>query len=56
MIAENTARQSIEGGRYSRASFYDIINSPKKDKRTGRQIVDDLAQKMGIEVIKNGSI
>ena len=53
MIAENTARLVGDGGRYCTMTFYEIMQKPheEKPKRTGREIVADIASRMGLEVI-----
>lgn len=56
MIAENTAKIVGDGGRYSAKDYYDIIKKPIEEKRTGREIVDDLASKMGLEVVDKDGI
>lgn len=54
MIAENTAK--IAGnGRYCTKDFYEFLNKPPTEQRTGREIVNELASKMGLEVIADGA-
>lgn len=55
MISESAAKIAGNGSRYCTTDFYDIISKPKNaEKRTGQEIVDELATKMGLEVIANG--
>lgn len=56
MIAENTARFVGDGGKYSTKTFYEIISKPPvEEKRSGREIITELASKIGLEVIDDGS-
>jgi hypothetical protein len=50
MIAFNTAR--LSQGEYITKSLADIINPKPEDNRTGAEIVEDVINKLGLEVIK----
>lgn len=47
-ITENTAKMS--GGNYISIKYHDIINPPKKETRTAKEIVEDVCSRAGIEV------
>lgn len=49
VITENTAKMS--GGSYISASFADILNPKPVDNRTGEEIVAEIIQKAGLEVV-----
>ena len=49
VITENTAKMS--GGSYISASFVDILNPKPVDNRTGEEIVAEIIQKAGLEVV-----
>ena len=50
MIAFNTAR--LSQGEYITKNLADIINPKPEDNRTGAEIVEDVINKLGLEVIK----
>ncbi|MBO1680180.1 hypothetical protein [Bittarella massiliensis (ex Durand et al. 2017)] len=45
-ISENTARFS--GGTYARQRYYDVVNPPKEDTRTGDEIAADIIAMAGL--------
>ena len=49
VMTENTAKMS--GGSYISASFGDILNPKPVDNRTGEEIVAEIIQKAGLEVV-----
>lgn len=49
IITENTAKMG--GGSYVSASFADILNPKPVDNRTGEEIVAEIIQKAGLEVV-----
>lgn len=49
ITTENTAK-FVKGG-YIKADFDDIIHPKPKDVRTGDQIVDDIIELAGLEVV-----
>ena len=54
MIAENTAKAVC--GRYTELTYYDLIKKEPVEQRTGQEIVDDLTKRMGLEVIRDGTV
>ncbi len=58
MIAENTAKVATDygGGKYSTATLYDLKHTGPAEMKTGQEIVDDITQRMGLEVINDGII
>ena len=55
MIAENTARMVRDGGRYSTMDLFELLHMDHGTDKTGQQLVDELAKKMGLEVIETES-
>ena len=56
MISESSAKIAGAGSRYCTTDFYDIISKPKNEEKcTGQEIVEELASKMGLEVIADGT-
>ena len=49
VLTENTAKMG--GGSYISASFADILNPKPVDDRTGEEIVAEIIQKAGLEVV-----
>ena len=49
VVTENTAKMS--GGSYISANFADILNPKPVDNRTGEEIVEEIIQKAGLEVV-----
>lgn len=60
MIASNTAKSAAYysgEGRYMAKNLYEIANHiPAENEKTGQQVVEDVAQRMGLEVRKNGTV
>ena len=50
LISENTAKMS--GGTFISVKYKDIINPPKKEKKTATEIVEDICLRSGIKVIE----
>lgn len=48
IISENTAR--FGGGAYTKQRYYDVINPPKVDTRTGDEIAADIIKRAGLKV------
>lgn len=48
IISENTAR--FGGGVYTKQRYYDVINPPKVDTRTGDEIAADIIKRAGLKV------
>lgn len=48
IISENTAR--FGGGAYIKQRYYDVINPPKVDTRTGDEIAEDIIKRAGLKV------
>ena len=51
VISENTAR-SVREGMCMSTRYYDLVNKPEEDTRTGDEIVLDIIKKAGLEVTK----
>ena len=50
IISKNTAKMG--GGEFVERKFSDIINPKPKDERSGEEIVADIIERAGIEVIE----
>lgn len=48
IISENTAR--FGGGTFAKQRYYDVINPPKVDGRSGDEIAADIIERAGLKV------
>lgn len=50
-IAENSAKNGMRGGNYPSKRWYDLINAEKIDDKTADEIIADVSERAGLEVI-----
>lgn len=48
IISENTAR--FGGGTFVKQRYYDVINPPRADERSGDEIAEDIIKRAGLKV------